>query len=322
MRKILLVLLVLGIAAFAAEYEFSTGGWDEDPALSGTSDGWGEWFITVFENDTGEDVKITELGMPCCGPTSGDYGWVVWYDAGGMNPPPGDPYSADSYGPYTPESSSDFHVYTYVDLSDEDVVVEAGTYFNIGYDNTASGGQAYYNGHPSWAWYSGYWDPEEDYGRTDLIQCRAETSIPDLDPPYVDGLDPADGETEVPVDADFIFHCKDDLSGIDTDTIDFTAEDTTLSSDFVVSSSAAISTTTSATRTIAGDLDIDDTDINDVVCTFDPTDDLPEGEAITCTVDGTLADNQGNELGDDFVWIFDIEGAVEDTTWGRIKSVY
>ncbi|MCK4593104.1 hypothetical protein KAU45_01290, partial [bacterium] len=302
MRKILLVLLALGVVAFAAEYQFSTGTWDQTPDMAGSSDGWGEWFVTVFENDTGDDVDITELGMPCCGPASGDYGWVVWYDVGGMDPPPGNPYSADDYGPYTPESPSDYTVYTYVDLSEEELVVEDGTYFNIGYDNTYLGGQIYYNDYPSWAWYSGYWDPESSWGRTDLIQCRAETFITETDPPYVDGLDPADGDTEVPVDSPIVFHCKDDDSGIDITTIDFSVQDTSLSGGLVVSASAALSTHTSPARTLPGDLDIDDTDINDVVCTWTGDDDFLIGEVITCTVAGTLADNQGNELGDDFVW--------------------
>jgi hypothetical protein len=323
MRKILLVLMALGVACFAAEYQFSTGGWDEYPDLAGSSDGWGEWFITAFENDAGEDVNVVELGMPCCGPTSGDYGWVVWFDVGGLGPPSGDPYSAESYGPYTPESTGDYTVYTYVDLSLEDVTVEDGTYFVIGYDNTYLGGQDYYNGYDTWAWYSGYWDPDSSWGRTALIQCLAETAIPDVDPPYVDGMDPGGGDSDVPLDSNIVFHCKDDGSGVDVDTLDFTVSDTSLRGGRVISSSAALSATLSPTRTIAGDLDVDDTDLNDVVCTFDPDDPLPV-DIITCTVDGTLADRKGNEMGDDVVWSFTTEGyeTVENSTWGRIKGEF
>jgi hypothetical protein len=325
MRKILVVLMALGIACFAAEYQFSTGSWDQVPTTGGSSSGWGEWFITAFENDAGEDIVIIELGMPCCGPPSGDYGWVVWYDVGGLQPPSGDPQSAESYGPYTPvDSGSPFPptTYTYVDLSAEEVEVEQDTYFVIGYDVTTYGGQISYNGYNTWSWYGGYWDPDANYGRTDLIQCLAESGIEDLDPPYVDGMDPDDGEVEVPLDSNIVFHCKDDLSGIDTTTIDFTVQDSTLSGDRAMRVGATVSVTASPARTLPGDLDIDDSDLTDVVCTWDGDDDFYEGVIITCTVDGALADRKGNEMGDDFIWTFDAEGAVANTTWGAIKGEF
>ena len=327
MHRIPFLLAALGVACFAAEYQFSTGSWDQVPTKGGSSYGWGEWFVTAFANDTGEDVAIIELGMPCCGPTSGDYGWVVWYDVGGLHAPSGNPQSAESYGPYTPVDSDPGTfppvTYTYVDLSGENVVVEEGTRFVIGYDVTGEGGQVAYDGHLTWAWYSGRWDPDYDWGVTALIQCRAETAVPDLDPPYVDGMDPDGGEADVPLDSDIVFHCMDDLSGIDTTTIDFEATDTSLTACRVVSPSAALGVTASPARTIAGDLDIDDGDLNDVVCTFDPTDDLPV-DLITCTVYGTLADRKGTELGDDFIWTFTTEGyqTVKEATWGQIKSEF
>jgi hypothetical protein len=146
---------------------------------------------------------------------------------------------------------------------------------------------------------------------------------PDIDPPYVDGMDPADHDEDVPLDTDIVFHCKDDGSGVDVDTIDFTARDTSLSSGRAVSSGASLSVTYESNRSIAGDLDIDDADLRDVVCTFDPADPLPDDDIITCTVDGVLADRKGNELGDDFVWDFNTGFyAVKDTTWGSIKAEY
>ncbi|MCX7021599.1 MAG: Ig-like domain-containing protein [bacterium] len=324
MHKIAIFLAVLGVACLAAEYQFSTGIWDQAPTRGGSAGSWGEWFATSFLNDVGEDVNIIELGMPCCGPTSGTYGWVVWYDVGGLVAPSGPASTADSYGPYTPTDSGSTYpptTYTYVDLSGEELTVEDGTYFAIGYDVTGRGGQVAYTGHLTWAWYSGQWDPDYDWGITALIQCRAETA--DIDPPYVDGMDPDDGEADVPLDSNIVFHCKDDLSGIDITTIDFKAQDTSLSGGRFVSPSVALSVTASPARSIAGHIDIDDSDLNDVVCTFDPTDDLPL-DAITCTVDGALADRKGNELGDDFVWTFTTEGynTVTDSTWGRIKSEF
>jgi hypothetical protein len=145
---------------------------------------------------------------------------------------------------------------------------------------------------------------------------------PDDDPPYVEGMDPDDGESDVPVDSDIVFHCVDDMCRVDLDTIDFTARDTTLSHGHAVSSGASIGVNFDSARSIAGDLDLDDTDPKDVVCTFDPADPLPV-DTITCIVAAGLADSRGNEMVDDFVWTFETEGlGVEQTTWGAIKAEF
>jgi len=141
---------------------------------------------------------------------------------------------------------------------------------------------------------------------------------PDTDPPYVDGMEPGDGESDVPVGANIVFHAKDDDKGVDVSTIAFTAEDSSLSGGRALSLYAP-------TGSISGDLDIDDADINDVVCVFTPDEDLPYEDEITCTVDGSLADVKGNEMGDDFVWSFTTEEEppnVTRTTWGAIKAEY
>jgi len=168
-----------------------------------------------------------------------------------------------------------------------------------------------FGGGGSGPWYSS-WD---FWGRYDaFFQIIEGTPYPDMDPPYVDGLDPYDGESSVPLDSDIIFHCKDDDKGVDVSTIAFIARDTSLSGSRVLGIG-------SSNRSIGGDLDIDDADLNDVVCTFNPHDDFYEGDTITCTVDGKLADIKGNEMGDDFVWSFTTTGAaVENTTWGAIKG--
>jgi hypothetical protein len=157
---------------------------------------------------------------------------------------------------------------------------------------------------------------------TDMMRnwLDAATTEPDTTPPEVTDLDPDDGDTDVPTDAVITFHCTDDIAGIDVDTIDFTVQDTTLRGDRVISSSAAVSTLASPARTLPGDLDIDDADLLDVLCTWTGDDPFYEGETITCTVAGTLADRRGNELGDDFVWSFDTELNVEEASWGEIKS--
>jgi len=156
------------------------------------------------------------------------------------------------------------------------------------------------------------------------MQLLMGGSTPDTEPPYITGMDPDDGEVGVPLDSNIVFECVDDLSKIDLATIDFTARDTTLSSGRTLhSSGASLSVNFESTRTVAGDLDIDDTDPKDVVCTFDPTDDLNEGDTISCTVSAGLADTKGNEMADDFVWTFDTTGEdVATTTWGAIKAEF
>jgi hypothetical protein len=145
---------------------------------------------------------------------------------------------------------------------------------------------------------------------------------PDIEPPFVNGMDPDDGEVDIPPDSTIVFHCVDLLSSIDLDTIDFTARDTSLSDDRAMRTGASISTAFDSTRSIAGDLDVDDTDKKDVICTFTPSDPLREGDTITNTVAAGLADVKGNEMAEDFVWTFDVEGAVTTTTWGNIKAEF
>ncbi len=140
----------------------------------------------------------------------------------------------------------------------------------------------------------------------------------DEDVPYGEGYDPEDDEEDVPSDSNIVFHLCDELSGIDVDTIDFVARDASLDGDARVIGVGD----PSPARAIAGDLEIDDDDIHDVVCTFIPDDPLWPDE-ITCYVDGSLADLLGNEVGDDIVWSFFVEGyAVTETTWGAIKASY
>jgi hypothetical protein len=151
------------------------------------------------------------------------------------------------------------------------------------------------------------------------IQCLMYRG--DAEPPYVDWIDPGDGDSDVPLDSDIVFRCRDDESGIDVDTIDFKAEDTSLSDGRVVSAGASLSVTYGSNRSIAGDLDVNDADLHSVVCVFTPTDPLPEGDVITCTVYGILADRKGNEMGEDFVWTFSTGNyGVEQTSWGAIKA--
>ncbi|MCA9754924.1 MAG: hypothetical protein KDA27_03910 [Candidatus Eisenbacteria bacterium] len=160
-----------------ADWVYNTGG-SEDfvPTTGGSFDGWGEWFITTVYNDTGSDLTLTELGFPCAGPMTEDYGWLVWLGLGGLVAPTGDAYTADYFGQFTPvDPGPDTFpptVYTYVDVSAANIVVPAGTYFAFGYDNTGTGGQTDFNGVETWAWYGGLWDPDINYGRTAILQVK------------------------------------------------------------------------------------------------------------------------------------------------------
>ena len=128
------------------------------------------------------------------------------------------------------------------------------------------------------------------------------------------------------VDTDIVFHCVDDISPVDTDTIVFTVEDQSrrsggraLGSD---SHLAVLQVNPHPTGEISGTLDIDDTDPLDVLCTFTPDEDLPV-DLIRCTVAAGLADSKGNEMQEDFVWTFSTGNyGVEQTTWGAIKAEF
>ncbi len=182
-------------------------------------------------------------------------------------------------------------------------VVQLNSYDDMVYFSTTGGS--------SWVSSQYQWGTARDF----FFTVEGYAGPPDTDPPYVDEMDPGEGEYGPP-DTDIVFHCKDDISPVELDTIDFTAEDTSLTGGRTLG-------TGSPNRVIDGDLDIDDTDPWDVVCTFDPTNPFYEGDDITCTVDGSLADVKGNEMGDDFVWTFHTYGNdVTETTWGAIKAEF
>ncbi len=165
------------------DWWWATGGaLDMVPTTGGSSGGWGEWFVTTVLNDTGNDLYLNEFGWPCCGPPTGVYGWVVWVNVGGIVPP-GGASSADYYGSYAPvDPAPDTFppvTYTYIGVTAENIVIPPSAYMCFGYDNTGNGGQILFNGTQTWAWYSGYWDPDESWDRTALLQVKASfTSTP------------------------------------------------------------------------------------------------------------------------------------------------
>jgi hypothetical protein len=160
------------------DFGYNTGGpLDFVPDSGGSYDGWGEWFITTVYNGTGNDLILVELGFPCAGPATGTYGWVVWTNMGGYVSPGGDATSAEHYGSFVPldpdPNTWPPTTYTYVDVSAEGIIIPDGTYFCFGYDNTGMGGQTGFNGVLTWAWYEAWWDPDESWGRTAILQVKA-----------------------------------------------------------------------------------------------------------------------------------------------------
>ncbi len=176
--KYLLVLIMtaLSLSGFGEDFEYNTGGVIDYVAdLSGSSAGWGEWFITSVFNDTGHDLLLIEFGFPCCGTTTGEFGWVVWGDMPDTGPPSGVPESSDYHGSFTPVEGSggDPSVYTYVNVSDQTIIIQDNTQFVFGYQNTDLGGQTPFNGIETWSWHSSVWASDEDLYRTAVLQVKA-----------------------------------------------------------------------------------------------------------------------------------------------------
>ncbi|HUT99447.1 MAG TPA: hypothetical protein VM054_10280 [bacterium] len=161
-----------------------------------------------------------------------------------------------------------------------------------------------------------YWEGDGWILFNNAIRYLMDT---DTAPPYVDDIYPGDGECEIPEEV--VFHCKDEQSCVDSTTISFTLQDETLGRGCAIGTGAAVGAPVSPAALIPGDLDIDDTDPKDVVCTWTPDEPLGCDRWYTATVDGSLADVLGNEMGEDFVWEF---GGfdVEETSWGVLKTAF
>jgi hypothetical protein len=176
--KLFVIVLSFAVIASAADFEYNSGGtMGITPTAAGSSTGWGEWFVVAIHNDSGHDLVLKQLGFPCSGPATGNYGWVVWTDVGGLNAPSGDVSTSDSHGAFTPvvsDPSATPDTYTYIDVSSKNIVITSGKYFCIGYDNTGLGGQVAFNGVNTWSWFRSSWDGDQAWGRTDVMEVTAD----------------------------------------------------------------------------------------------------------------------------------------------------
>jgi hypothetical protein len=169
---------------------------------------------------------------------------------------------------------------------------------------------------------------EKNFSNKEIVQARLVhldlSSMLDDHEPIVVERDPEPGEDDVPVDAAIEFTLRDD-SGIDTDTLDFSVADDTLSSGRSLSAGGrTLSAGFTPAGEISGDLDIDDSDPRAVVCTFTPDSDMPYEATVTCTIAAGLEDGLGNPTTEDVVWSFLTEEwvRVQETTWGAIKAQF
>ncbi len=155
-----------------ADWEWSSAGTiDVVPTTGGSWDGWGEHFIVQVTNTTGSDQLVMEFGFPCAGTIPSQ--WIVWLD-------PAMPASfsgGDFSGAFTATDPDDQNFppvnYTYVDVSADGVVIPDGQVFWFGYTNPGISGQIDYNGVDTYGWYGGAWDSDGAWGRTTIMQFKA-----------------------------------------------------------------------------------------------------------------------------------------------------
>ncbi len=166
--------------------EFSTTGiMDDPPASGGAPSGWAFWTVSVFTNDTGQDLCLTELGAPTC-EYSGEpielpvIASILLNAADPFVDCP-DPYTtvwdlAVDFLPLDPIDTLPPVTYTPVDLGG--AVLPAGSSMIWGYENAGYMGLAgYASGVETYGLYMGAWDPDSNYGNTANIQFKADYCV-------------------------------------------------------------------------------------------------------------------------------------------------
>jgi hypothetical protein len=190
--------------------------------------------------------------------------------------------------------------------------IGSGTHFfpmsddNIeGLDNAPQDNQGPGPAGSAW-WYFGdnSWYDETYFG----AMCIRVIVNDDVAGPYADQLDPAPGAT-VPPNTDISLHIKDDDIGVDSSTI--TAD------------SVAI---TVGGSPVAGTLNVDDSNINDVLVTFYPDADFNEGDTVVVTLSPSgfeIKDLLTNVMEEDsYEFYIGPYANIQPTSLGVIKASY
>ena len=172
-------LFLLFSLLYAADFEWNTQGIMDAPAyMFGTSTNWGEYHITILENNTGHAIYLSELGFSCSGP--GPVQWLIWTNVTGFNPP-GEPNEAEYSGAFTPLDPNPYHtpsVYTDVDITAQNILFENGTLLCFGYENPGSGGFSELAGvHETWSLYNNIWYGDSQHMTTNCSQILGDFPI-------------------------------------------------------------------------------------------------------------------------------------------------
>ncbi|RLC42321.1 MAG: hypothetical protein DRH49_04020 [Candidatus Coatesbacteria bacterium] len=196
----------------------------------------------------------------------------VYHTSSGNKPDHNNPYfdePIEHYGSHSQE-------WVETDVTDKGVVFSEGEVFHPYYEY--AGGHGNSDGANDAPEYSNWWRfNSENWSEYSYYFGSAMLRVfinDDMDPPYADGFDPADGDT-VPPDTNIVFHAKDDDVGVDSDTIN---------TDSVV--------VTVGGEPVPGSLDVSG-DESDYTVTFDPDSDFTQGDTVIVTLSP-----EGNEITD------------------------
>jgi len=156
-----------------AMVEYNTAGALDTPATAaGDRDGWGTEFVTRWDNTTGEDITIVEFGWPCAGWWANF--WYVWI----TTQLPADPYTLEYYGSFVAAIEDDTAyppgLYTYIDMTAEEIIIPAGASMFFGYGNPGLAGQVYGTNAETFSWYEDAWETDNSYNRTTILQFKGE----------------------------------------------------------------------------------------------------------------------------------------------------
>ncbi|MBC8368284.1 hypothetical protein H8E52_12830 [bacterium] len=166
--------------------EFNTcGAMDFPPASGGGPSSWAFWTVSVFTNDTGQDLCVTEIGAPTCEYSGEPIALPVianiLLNASDPFVDCPDPYTtvwdaAVDFTPVDPIDTLPPVTYTPVDMGG--IVLPAGASMIWGYENAGYMGLGgFASGIETYGLYLGAWDADSNYGQTACIQFKADYCV-------------------------------------------------------------------------------------------------------------------------------------------------